>query len=341
MTAASTLLLTDPLFLEHDPGAGHPESPSRLECIVADLQQRPVAGTTWATPRPAVEAELVAVHQPQYLTSLAALSGRRALLDEDTMVSPRSWDAACLAAGAAVQAVEAVWTGRAANAFVLARPPGHHAEVDHAMGFCLVNNAAVAAEAARRAGAARVAVVDWDVHHGNGTQHLFERRRDVLFVSTHQAPLYPGTGAPFEVGADEGAGLTVNCALPPGQDDASYGAVFNDIVLPAVERFAPDLVIVSAGFDAHARDPLAQMSLTERGFGAMCAAVLSLVPRSVLLLEGGYDLEALAGSVRACVEVMTGRRETFPSGGSADARQSIAATRAAHAQASRSPLARR
>jgi acetoin utilization deacetylase AcuC-like enzyme len=339
MTAPPTLLLTDPLFLEHDPGQEHPESPSRLARIVDDLRQRPVAGTTWAAPRPAEDSELVTVHEPQYLASLAALSGRHALLDEDTMVSPRSWDAARLAAGAAVQAVEEVWAGRAANAFVLARPPGHHAEVDRAMGFCLINNAAVGAEAARRAGAARVAIVDWDVHHGNGTQHLFDRRADVLFVSTHQAPLYPGTGAPFEVGAADGAGLTVNCPLPPGQDDADYGAVFSDIVLPAVERFAPDLVIVSAGFDAHARDPLAQMNLTERGFAAMCAAVLALVPRGVLLLEGGYDLDALAASVRACVEVMTGRRETFPAGGSGEARRAIAATRAAHAGAARSPLA--
>ena len=145
MTAPPTLLLTDPLFLEHDPGQGHPESPSRLARIVDDLRRRPIAGTVWGAPRPALDSELVAVHEPQYLTSLAALSGRHALLDEDTMVSPRSWDAARLAAGAAVQAVEDVWAGRAGNAFVLARPPGHHAEVAQAMGFCLVNNAAVAA----------------------------------------------------------------------------------------------------------------------------------------------------------------------------------------------------
>lgn len=330
-----TLLLTDPLFLEHDPGPGHPESPARLARIVAELRQQPVAGTAWGTARPASDAELAAVHEPQHLASLAALTGRHALLDEDTLVSPRSWDAARLAAGAAVQAVEEVLSGRAANAFVLARPPGHHAEVDRAMGFCLVNNAAVAAEVARRAGAAKVAIVDWDVHHGNGTQHLFADRRDVLYLSVHQYPLYPGTGAPQEIGGGEGAGFTINCALPPGQGDAEYGAVFNDVVLPALDRFGPDLLLVSAGFDAHARDPLAQMNVSERGFAAMCTGVLAQVPRAVLLLEGGYDLDALAASVRACVQVMTGGRETFPSGVGTATAHAIAATRAAHGRAGR------
>jgi acetoin utilization deacetylase AcuC-like enzyme len=338
MTTAPTLLLTDPLFLQHDPGSGHPESPSRLARIVADLRERPIAGTIWGSPRPAGDAELIAVHEPAHLASLAALKGNYAFIDEDTAMSPRSWEAARLAAGAAVHAVEEVWSGRAGNAFVLARPPGHHAERDRAMGFCLINNAAVAVEAARRGGAARVAVVDWDVHHGNGTQHIFERRSDVLFVSTHQFPLYPGTGAPSDVGLDEGAGFTVNCAMPPGQDDADYGAAFDDVVLPALDRFGPDLLIVSAGFDAHARDPLAQMRVTERGFAAMCAAVLARVPRAVLLLEGGYDLDALAGSVRACVEVMTGGSETFPTGAGSDAAGAVAATREAHSGSARSPL---
>jgi acetoin utilization deacetylase AcuC-like enzyme len=338
MTTAPTLLLTDPLFLQHDPGSGHPESPSRLARIVADLRERPIAGTVWGSPRPAADAELSAVHEPAHLASLAALEGKYAFIDEDTAVSPRSWEAARLAAGAAVHAVDEVWSGRAGNAFVLARPPGHHSERDRAMGFCLINNAAVAVEAARRGGAARVAVVDWDVHHGNGTQHIFERRSDVLFVSTHQFPLYPGTGAPTDVGRDEGAGFTINCALPPEQDDADYGVAFHDVVLPALDRFAPDLLIVSAGFDAHARDPLAQMRVTERGFAAMCAAVLARVPRTVLLLEGGYDLDALAGSVRACVEVMTGRDETFPTGAGTDAARAVAATQKAHAGAVGSPL---
>jgi acetoin utilization deacetylase AcuC-like enzyme len=324
-----TLLLTDPVFLEHDPGRGHPESPARLARITAELRERPIAGTVWGAPRPATDDELTAVHAPALLAGLASLAGHHAALDEDTATSPRSWEAARLAAGAAVRAVEEVQAGHAANAFVLARPPGHHAEADRPMGFCLLNNAAVAAEAALRGGAARVAILDWDVHHGNGTQHLFEGRSDVLYVSTHQYPLYPGTGAPDEVGHGAGAGFTVNCALPPQQTDADYGAVFEEVVLPALDRFAPEVLIVSAGFDAHARDPLAQMQVTERGFAAMCAMVAAQVPRLVLLLEGGYHLDALCGSVRACVEVLRGRRDTFPAGAGGEAAAAIAATRAA------------
>jgi acetoin utilization deacetylase AcuC-like enzyme len=180
-----------------------------------------------------------------------------------------------------------------------------------------------------------VAVVDWDVHHGNGTQHLFEDRADVLFLSVHQYPFYPGTGAPQEIGRGEGAGLTVNCALPADQGDADYGAVFHDVFLPALERFAPEVIVVSAGFDAHARDPLGQMRVTERGFAAMCSGVADLGAKLVLLLEGGYDLTALAGSVRACVEVLTGFREEFPSGVGARAAEAIGATRQAHARAHR------
>ena len=165
-------------------------------------------------------------------------------------MSEGSWEAATLAAGAAVGAVEAVWSGRAANAFALVRPPGHHAARGAAMGFCLLNNAAIAAEAARRLGAERVLVLDWDVHHGNGTQHIFEARDDVMYMSSHQCPFYPGTGAPDEIGRGPGGGFTVNCALPAGQGDADYGAVFHDLFLPAARAFAPDLVLVSAGFDA-------------------------------------------------------------------------------------------
>jgi acetoin utilization deacetylase AcuC-like enzyme len=178
-----------------------------------------------------------------------------------------------------------------------------------------------------------VLILDWDVHHGNGTQHLFEARRDVLFASCHQYPLYPGTGAASEIGKGEGAGFTVNCALPAGQEDGDYGAVFHDVFLPVGMAFRPDLVLVSAGFDAHARDPLAQMRATERGFAAMCTGVRQLAESScggrlVLVLEGGYDLGALAGSVHACLEVMTGGHDDFPRGGDR-ARAAVADSRAA------------
>jgi acetoin utilization deacetylase AcuC-like enzyme len=338
LDAMSTLIITDARCLNHNPGPGHPERPERLATILRDLTRDPPGGCHIEAPRPATPPELAAVHAPAYLEGLLALQGKAAALDPDTAVSAGSIEAALLAAGAAVGAVEAVWRGRADNAFGLVRPPGHHAEQDRAMGFCLLNNAAIAAESALRLGAERVMIVDWDVHHGNGTQHLFEARRDVLFASCHQFPFYPGTGAPDEVGRGEGAGFTVNCALPAGQGDADYGAVFHDLFLPAGRSFRPDLVIVSAGFDAHARDPLAEMAATEQGFAAMCSAAMQLAQdtcggKLVLLLEGGYDLNALTDSVRACLEVMDGRREEFPRRAGTAVSNAIRATRDALARA--------
>jgi acetoin utilization deacetylase AcuC-like enzyme len=331
-TGKETLVLTDPKFLDHDPGPGHVESPARLDAIMGELGRAPLAGLRIETPRAATDAEIEAVHSAAYRARLARLEGQYAELDPDTAVSPGSWEAASLAAGAAVGAVEAVMKGRAANAFALVRPPGHHARPAKAMGFCLINNAAVAAEAARRAGARRVLILDWDVHHGNGTQEIFAGRDDVLYMSVHQYPFYPGTGASEEVGVGAGKGATVNCPLPAGQDDADYGAVFHDLFLPVGRAFAPDLIVVSAGYDAHLRDPLAEMRVTERGFAAMTSLVTELAQEAcggklVLLLEGGYDLGALALSVRASLEVLTGRREDFPLGAGTDPALAVAATR--------------
>jgi len=331
----TTTLITDPMFLSHDPGPLHPESPARLRAILGALEADPVAGATWVKPRPATFAELTAVHTAEHVSQLMSLDGHEVALDPDTAVSAGSWKATALAAGAGIVAVEEVWSGRAQNAFALVRPPGHHAEAAQAMGFCLINNAAVTAEAALRLGARRVAILDWDVHHGNGTQHLFEERSDILYLSSHQYPFYPGTGAPDEIGRGAGRGYTINCALPAEQGDADYGAVFQDLFLPALDAFAADLIIVSAGFDAHARDPLADMRVTERGFAAMCTAVRDIAPmgRLVLLLEGGYDLGALAASVRASVEVLRGATDGFPAGVGAHAPEAIRATRAALARA--------
>jgi len=336
----STLVLTDPRFLDHDPGPGHVESPARLDAIMAELGRAPLAGVTIETPRAATDAEIEAVHSPGYRARLASLDGQYAELDPDTAVSPGSWEAATLAAGAAVGAALAVMGGKADNAFALVRPPGHHARPDRAMGFCLLNNAAIAAEAARRAGAERVLILDWDVHHGNGTQEIFEARQDVLYMSVHQYPFYPGTGAAAEVGVGAGRGATVNCALPGGQADADYGVVFHDLFLPVGRAFAPDLIIVSAGFDAHARDPLAEMRVTERGFAAMGSALRELAADScggklVLLLEGGYDLGALASSVHASLEALTGRHEDFPKGAGTAAIDAVLTTRAALRSAGR------
>jgi acetoin utilization deacetylase AcuC-like enzyme len=225
--------------------------------------------------------------------------------------------------------------GSAQNAFALVRPPGHHAEASHAMGFCLFNNVSIAAEAALRQGAQRVLVLDWDVHHGNGTQNSFWRRRDVLFCSAHQYPYYPGSGAPTDLGDGPGEGFTVNCALPGGQRDADYGAVFHDVFLPIARQFRPEVILVSAGFDAHQDDPIGGMNVTERGFAAMASAVRSLAAevaggKLVLLLEGGYDLPALAHSVHACLEVLAGQRtDTFPSGVGPSGAEAISASRQA------------
>ena len=328
-----TALFADERMLGHEPGPGHPERPARLRALLDDFRDDPVAGVMLRTPRPATAAELGQVHQAAYLEALGKLAGQRARLDEDTTVSEGSLPAAMLAAGAAAQAVETVWKREVENAFVWARPPGHHAEHAAAMGFCLLNNVAVAAEAARGLGAERVLIIDWDVHHGNGTQHSFQGRRDVMFMSSHQYPFYPGTGAPEEIGTGAGQGFTVNAALPAGQTDADMGAVWNDVFLPIADAYRPQLVLVSAGFDPHARDPLGQMELTERGFAAMCAATRQVAEqhaggRLVLILEGGYDLSGLRDSARVCLEVLTGATDSFPAG-SQRARTAIAASRTA------------
>jgi len=334
----TTRLYTAPEYLEHDMGPGHPESPSRLKAITELLERAPVAGTEAKAPRRATSEELSRVHAASYVERLASLAGQSVQLDPDTSMSPGSHEAALLAAGAALGAVEDVLSGAADNAFALVRPPGHHAEASHAMGFCLFNNIAVAAAHALAQGAKKVAIVDWDVHHGNGTQHTFEARRDVLFCSSHQFPFYPGTGAATETGSGEGQGFTVNAALPGGQGDPEYGAVFESLFLPVVQAYRPDVLLVSAGFDPHKLDPLGGMRVTERGFAAMASAVKKLAAevcggKLVLLLEGGYDLGGLSQSVHACVEVLAGARtDSFPSGVGPGVDRAIDATRAAHAQ---------
>ena len=310
--ADQVLLLTDPAMLTHDPGPGHPERPARLEAVLGALRTPPVPGTDWRAPRPATREQVARVHDPLYVDAVDALRGQYAVLDGDTFTSPRTVEAAWLAAGAAIDAVEAVVRGEARRAFALVRPPGHHAERDHAMGFCFFNNVAVAAAHARAAlGCERVLVVDWDVHHGNGTQHAFEERRDVLVFNTHQFPLYPGTGGAPETGRGEGDGFTVNVPLPRGSGDAEYAAVYDELLVPIAEAYRPDLVLVSAGFDPHRDDPLADMAVSGEGFAHLCGVVRGIADahaggRLVLLLEGGYDLAALATSVRGCVEVAAG-----------------------------------
>jgi acetoin utilization deacetylase AcuC-like enzyme len=303
------LIFTDERMLLHDPGAGHCERPQRLDAVVAALKSLGSV-VRWPIVQAATTEQLERVHEPAYVKHIESLRGRSARLDADTAVCPASVESALLAAGAVVGAVEAVLKGEDSCAWALVRPPGHHAERDRAMGFCLFNNVAVAAaHAIAVLGVQRVLIVDWDVHHGNGTQHIFEPRRDVLFFSTHQSPLYPGTGHASEIGTGEGRGFTVNVPLPAGMGDDEYLAVFNDVLVPAAARFQPDLVMVSAGFDAHERDPLGGMRVTTEGFGRLAAVVNGIAQRHarsrlVLALEGGYDLDALGDSVRACTEAI-------------------------------------
>ena len=265
------------------------------------------AGVPVLEPVPATDQALLRVHTADYLDAVLETAGRPVAFDADTVTSPESVALARLAAGAACQAVDLVLDGTARRAAALVRPPGHHAEADRAMGFCLFNNVAVAAAHARARGTARVAIVDFDVHHGNGTQWSFYEDPAVLVVSTHQFPLYPGTGAAREAGTGAGEGFTVNVPMEAGSDDADYAVVYERVVFPVVRAFAPDLLLVSAGFDAHAADPLAGMRVTTGGFGWLCRGLAHLADeicggRLVAVTEGGYDLHALGESLDAMVD---------------------------------------
>jgi acetoin utilization deacetylase AcuC-like enzyme len=299
----TTLLVTHPACLAHDPGAMHPESPSRLRAILKALDGPPFTELL-RREAPAASVEQIArAHGRAYVMAVleAVPASGHVGLDPDTVISPGSGEAALRAAGAAVAAVDAVMAGEADNAFCAVRPPGHHAEATRAMGFCLFNNVAVGAEHARAVhGLTRVAVVDFDVHHGNGTQHMFERDPDLFYASTHQWPLYPGSGDSDE----RGVGNICNVPLAPMAGSREFRAAMETIVLPALATFRPELLMVSAGFDAHAADPLASLRLVEADYEWVTRALMAVADeccngRIVSTLEGGYDLPALAASAAA------------------------------------------
>ena len=303
---AKTGFVYHPDYLKHDMGAGHPESPERLRAIVARLEQSGVMPRlVRIDPIVAADEWITLVHKPSYVAALKqhAPATGRVMLDADTSMSPGSLPAAYLAAGGALAAADAIMAGRVDNAFCAVRPPGHHAEHDRAMGFCLFNNVAIAARYfQRKHGLTRVLIVDWDVHHGNGTQHSFYDDPSVLFFSTHQYPHYPGTGRATESGHGKGEGATINVPMEAGEGDEEYLAVFQKVLVPAADAFKPDVVIISAGFDAHRDDPLASMGLTENGYAELTRIVAGIARRHskgriLSSLEGGYNLQALSASV--------------------------------------------
>ena len=304
-------LVYDPLYLEHDTGR-HPEKAERLRAVVRHLEQSGVLARLRALPaRDATVEELAFVHDRDHVESVRQASARGGLwLDPDTYASSRSYDAARRAAGGCLAAVDAVLAGEVESAFCLVRPPGHHATPRRAMGFCLFNNVAVAVEHARRRhGLRRVAVVDFDVHHGNGTQDAFYADPDVLYFSTHQYPWYPGSGHWRVWGQGVGEGATVNVPLPSGSGDAVLRRVWEGILTPVLRRFEPEMVLVSAGYDGHFAEPLASLALSAAAFADLVSGLRDLARelcrgRLVLTLEGGYDLGALAWCVRNTLEVL-------------------------------------
>jgi len=267
--------------------------------------------------RRATHDELARAHSREHIERISATAGRALMLDPDTFTSPDSYDCALLAAGAALDAVDRVMTGELDNAFIAARPPGHHAETNRAMGFCLFDNIAVAAAHALAShGLERVMIIDWDVHHGNGTQEIFWNDRRVLFLSLHQFPFYPGTGSFEEVGGPDAVGMTVNIPMAAGFGDEEWLAAFRRVVVPVADQFAPQFVLLSAGFDAHANDPLGGMRVTEAGFGFMAESILAIARKHaggklVALLEGGYNIVALEASVETVLRRMKGESGAF------------------------------
>jgi len=299
-----------PASLEHDTGPGHPERPDRIRAIEAELDRHDWFGFERREPPAATTEQLTAVHPAGYVDAVREACARGAALDPDTPTSPGSWEAALRAAGGACALAEALLRDGESVGFSGLRPPGHHAEQARGMGFCLFANASVAARHALDSlGAERVLILDWDVHHGNGTNAIFHDSPEVLFASLHQYPFYPGTGALDDVGSGAGEGFSINLPVPGGSGEAEFCGLVEHVVLPAAREFDPDLVIVSAGFDAHRADPVGGCALETSSYAELARQILTLGKPVGYVLEGGYDLDGLAGSVAASLEVLAGGGE--------------------------------
>jgi len=318
----SVTMFTSARFADHLTPPGHPERVERFEVMLAIASEFRRSGGEVCEPRPATREDLVRVHQADYVGLIAETAGRATALDADTFTSPDTYDVACLAAGAAISAVDFVLDGEEApgvrrdagpppprRGLALVRPPGHHAERDRAMGFCFFNNVAVAAAHARARGLQRVAIVDYDVHHGNGTQWTFYTDPGVLVVSSHQFPYYPGTGAATEIGRGDGTGFNVNLPLAAGATDADYELVYSRVAIPALEQFRPELILISAGYDAYMDDPLGGMRLSSACFGRLTSMIVGVADRVcggrvVAVTEGGYNLQGLAEGLRETIAAL-------------------------------------
>jgi len=317
----SIAIIADEHVLDHRPPAGHPERPERYDAALSGIATHGLAdAVSWHTPTPVPTEALFGVHSTDLVDTIEALGGQdRVRLDPDTHMSSGSLHAARLAAGAGLDAVGLLEAGTVDSAFCLVRPPGHHATPTRSMGFCLFNNIAVTAHALTQKGQ-RVAIVDYDAHHGNGTQDVFYERDDVFFVSLHEYPQYPGTGAVDETGAGPGVGYTLNVPMPSGATGDVYLQAFDRVIEPAIEAFDPDWLLISAGFDAHRADPLTNLGLTSADHADLTARLRTMVPsgRVIAFLEGGYDLEALGASTAASIGALLGediRPEAASTGG--------------------------
>ncbi|MET0902249.1 MAG: histone deacetylase [Acidimicrobiales bacterium] len=316
----TALLVTHERYLDHDLGRGHPERPDRLRSVLAGIEAAGLGeAVTTLPPRPASAEELGRVHDDQLVALIQRSSAEGGgWLDGDTATVAASYDAAVLAAGAGLAAIEALDAGEADSAFCAVRPPGHHATPHRAMGFCLFNNVAVTAAALAERGE-RVLIVDFDAHHGNGTQDVFWSDGRVAYASYHQFPLYPGSGGLREVGEGAGRGTTINLPLPAGSTGDAFQAGVDQVLAPFAATFDPTWLLLSAGFDAHRADPITDLGLSAGDYADLTAVLLELVPpgRRIVFLEGGYDLEALAASAAACVGALVGERivPEAPTGG--------------------------
>jgi len=304
-----TAIVSDRRYLKHFAGRAHPERPQRIEVMIEMAESLKRPGLKFLAPREATVDEIAMCHRPDYIAEVEhTASLDRFDFDPDTHSSRESYQTALLAAGGVLTAVQAVIDGDANNSFAIVRPPGHHALPNRAMGFCFFNNLAIAANwLIKVRGLKRVMIVDWDVHHGNGTQEMFYESPEVLYTSIHQFPHYPGTGSTHEIGYGPGVGYTVNMPMPAEFGDSEYLRVFDRLIMPMGRHFKPEFILVSAGFDCHFRDPLAQMRVSEAGFAAMARRVNRLAAeccegKMVAALEGGYDLEAIADSGRMVIE---------------------------------------